>query len=161
MFYHVSSFMFSTFLFRPVDSTMTCSRSFVNSRRRHQYHYLTVIIILPSSSISGSQASPRPSLSVSSWSELGTLGQLSHASPWRSLSPSSESSCSGFATYGQLSYNASSTSFRLGSHRRAICYKHCNWPIVTDCETSLKFWAWLRSQLITAQVHVSSDTDHD
>ena len=36
---------------------------------------------IPSLSISGSQASPSPSLSVSVWSALAILGQLSQASP--------------------------------------------------------------------------------
>lgn len=42
--------------------------------------------LLPSPSMSSSHASPRPSESVSLWSGLSTRTQLSHASPWLSLS---------------------------------------------------------------------------
>lgn len=61
----------------------------------------------PSPSMSWSQASPCPLLSVSFWSLLGTVGQLSHESPNESLS---EFCWSLLGTKRQLSWATNNTS---------------------------------------------------
>lgn len=68
---------------------------------------------LLSLSRSSSHASPRPSPSVSSWSKLGIVGQLSHASPFLSDPSVSESVWSGFDTSGQLSLHRNETRVKI------------------------------------------------
>lgn len=70
-------------------STKKTKTSFVgtqSSRLLDVLHFVCVCHLLPSPSMSSSHASPRPSESVSLWSGLSTRTQLSHASPWLSLS---------------------------------------------------------------------------
>lgn len=81
---------------------------------------VSCVCVSPSPSMSWSQASPCPLLSVSFWSVLDTVGQLSHESPKESLS---EFCWSLLATKRQLSWETEDTghgtsSCRPGTTRR-------------------------------------------
>lgn len=80
-------------------------------------------IIIPSLSISESQASPYPSWSVSIWSGLDREGQLSHASP--NLSSSFPMcSWSGFTTNSQLSWKSNYLFLNIGYVLRERWFFH-------------------------------------